>query len=138
MKKILSLLVFITTGLITACGPNYDAINGCEIAAKTKCPKVDMNKAVLSEANLSQGDLSGSNLRQTDLSGANLIYTDLREADLTDANLTGADLMGADLRDANLTGTDLTGAGYNKFTQFPEGFDVKAAGMSWNGGTAAK
>ena len=138
MKKILSLLVFITTVLITACGPNYDAINGCEIAAKTKCPKVDMNKAVLSEANLSQGDLSGSNLRQTDLSGANLIYTDLREADLTDANLTGADLMGADLRDAILTGADLTGAGYNKFTQFPEGFDVKAAGMSWNGGTAAK
>tara|TARA_B100001123_G_C15320932_1_gene1027866 strand:- start:2515 stop:2829 length:315 start_codon:yes stop_codon:yes gene_type:complete len=104
--------------LITACGPNYDAINGCEIAAKTKCSKVDMSASVLSEANLSQGDLSGSNLRQTDLSGANLIYTDLRDADLTDANLTGA--------------------GYNKFTQFPEGFDVKAAGMSWNGGTAAK
>ncbi len=128
MKKILSLIVFMTTVLITACGPNYDAINGCEIDAKTKCPKVDLSEAVLIEANLSQGDLSG----------ANLIYTDLREANLTDANLTGADLMGADLRDANLTRTNLTGAGYNKFTQFPEGFDVKEAGMSWNGGTAAK
>ncbi|HCU81243.1 MAG: hypothetical protein CL789_04140 [Chloroflexi bacterium] len=127
-----------TTVLITACGPNYDAINGCEIDAKTKCPKVDLSEAVLIEANLSQGDLSGANLSQTDLSGANLIYTDLREANLTDANLTGADLMGADLRDANLTRTNLTGAGYNKFTQFPEGFDVKEAGMSWNGGTAAK
>ena len=128
MKKILSLIVFITTVLITACGPQYDAINGCEIDAKTKCPKVDLSEAVLIEANPSQ----------TDLSGANLIYTDLREANLTDANLTGADLMGADLRDANLTRTNLTGAGYNKFTQFPEGFDVKEAGMSWNGGTAAK
>jgi uncharacterized protein YjbI with pentapeptide repeats len=138
VQKVSTLLVCITLLLIAACSTKYEAINGCEISPKTECPNIDLSDAVLSEANLSQGDLSGANLTGAVLSGANLIYTDLRESDLTGADLTTADLMGADLRDATLAGADFTGAGYNKYTQFPEGFDKKAAGLVWNGSGTAK
>ena len=138
MKKVLTLLVFITAVLITACTPKYEPVNGCKIRPETECSKFDLSEANLSGANMSQSDLIGANLTNVDLSGANLVYADLREADLTGADLTGAELMGADLREANLKGTDLRGAEYNKYTQFPEGFDKTTAGLEWNGSGTSK
>jgi uncharacterized protein YjbI with pentapeptide repeats len=91
---------------------------------------VNLNKAQLEGAYLSQVDLSetimsGALLHATFLSDANLIRANLRTADLTGAtlykaNLFEADLTGADLRaatlnkaslkSANLSGADLSGA----------------------------
>ena len=77
---------------------------------------------------LEKANLQGIDLRRAGLSEANLRGANLREADLR-----GADLIGADLREANLKGANLRGAKYNYYTQFPEGFDKKAAGMEWVG-----
>jgi uncharacterized protein YjbI with pentapeptide repeats len=132
VRKILTLVVFITAVLITACSPKYKTVNGCEIRPKAKC-----SNFILTEADLSDVDLSNASLYKADLSGANLSdsnlnYADLQEADLSDANLQGARLYGADLREANLTGANFRGAKYNKFTQFTlETFDLNAAGMEF-------
>ena len=109
MKKVLTLLFFITGVLLTACAPKYETVNGCEISPKTKC-----SKFALSEANLQGADLSEADLREADLLKANLNYADLREA-----NLQGADLRRADLQ----------GAIYNKLTKLPDGFDPEAVWM---------
>ncbi|HCU80707.1 MAG: low-complexity protein [Chloroflexi bacterium] len=129
MKKILPLVVLVTSVLISACSEETKTINGCEIIPKTRCSNVN-----LSNADLTDVDLSNATLYQADLTGANLNsatlnYADLQEADLSQANMQKTRLYGADLREANLEGTDLTGAKYNKFTQFPEAFDPNTAGM---------
>ena len=54
MKKVLTLLFFITAVLLTACAPKYETVNGCEIRPKTEC-----SKFALSEAELQGADLSG-------------------------------------------------------------------------------
>ena len=129
MKKVLTLVVFIAAVLVSACTPDVITINGCEISPKTRCMNVVLSEADLSEADLSNSTLYQSDLSGANLSGANLNYADLQEANLSNANLQEARLYGADLRDANLDGADLRGAKYNKYTQFPEGFDQEAAGM---------
>ena len=64
-------------------------------------------------------NLTNANLRNADFSGVNLEF----------ANLTGADLKGTDLREIKYNSqTDWTGAIYSVHTQWPEGFDPKAAG----------
>jgi hypothetical protein len=75
-------------------------------------------------ADLSGADLSGRNLSGRNLSGADLSRVRLTRADLTRANLRGANLKGANLRGANLKG-----AFADTDTQWPEGFDPKAAGV---------
>lgn len=92
--------------------------------------KVDLRRAILERANLSNAelwdaDLSGAYLIDADLShaalgrtnltyaflhGASLTGARLRHANLTDAELAGADLTSADLRNANLIGAHLEGA----------------------------
>ena len=90
-----------------------------------------------------------ANLRDAHLTGATLINADLTGADLTGADLTGATLTGATLTGATLTGATLTGATLRKVkynsatieaknaqgealiekpTQWPRGFNAKAAG----------
>lgn len=69
-----------------------------------------------------------SNLAGADLSRMNLYYAQLSNADLSNANLTGANLASANLIGAKLTGAKLQGAIFNKSTQWPTGFDYKAAG----------
>ena len=66
--------------------------------------KVDLSKADLSGANLSEVFLRGANLSKADLSGAKLIEADLSRARLDRANLTRASLRGADLNGADLSG----------------------------------
>lgn len=70
-------------------------------------PEVDpfLSHVNLQEAILFQADLSGADLRR-----ANLRFADLREADLTGANLEEASLVGAMLTDACLRSTNLNGA----------------------------
>jgi len=83
--------------------------------------------------------MKGASLSYDNLYGANLSGVDLRRADLRYAYLQGANLSGADLN-----GALLQGARYNtntiqvkdvhgntltlKPTQWPQGFDPKAAG----------
>ena len=111
----------------------------------------DFTAAGLLGADLGHSDLSGANLSGADLTCysqsnnsrigicADLIHANLSGAHLIDTNLSGADLSGADL-----SGADLQGAKYNSKlmqvenvlgirvteepTQWPRGFDVKAAG----------
>jgi hypothetical protein len=56
---------------------------------------------------------------------------DLRRADLFGADLEGVDLSGADLGGALLSGVNLIGARANKNTTWPDGFDPKAAGVTF-------
>jgi uncharacterized protein YjbI with pentapeptide repeats len=53
----------------------------------------------------------------------------VREADLSGAQLQGADLRDAYLMGANLSGAQLQGAFGNPATEWPTGFDWKAAGV---------
>jgi uncharacterized protein YjbI with pentapeptide repeats len=69
-----------------------------------------------------------------DTSRANLASVYLVEAALRGANLRGADLELADLADAFLAGANLDrirlrGAKCNANTDWPDGFDWKAAGV---------
>ena len=84
----------------------------------------DLRGADLSHADLQGANLSGTKPRQTNLQGA-----DLRGANLSYADLQGANLSGTKLRQTNLGAASLQGALYDKFTQFPEGFDPERYGL---------
>lgn len=91
--------------------------------------------AVLTSAFLTGADLNGADLYNANLTNALLAGADLGGASLTSANLagaqlTGVDLTGADLTQANLKGADLKGAFTTGGTQWPEGFDWRAAGVT--------
>ena len=73
----------------------------------------------------------GADLRRADLFGADLEGADLSGANLNEANLYEADLNGADLGGALLSRANLIGARANKNTVWPEGFDPKAAGVTF-------
>jgi hypothetical protein len=72
--------------------------------------RLDLQSAVLGEADLLGADLRGVNLSRADLRKANLSKTDLRKADLSGADLSGADLSGADLGWTRLLSATLSGA----------------------------
>ncbi|SVB41131.1 uncharacterized protein METZ01_LOCUS193985, partial [marine metagenome] len=55
----------------------------------------------------------------------------LEGADLNGVNLEGANLSDAYLNGANLEGADLTSTFADKDTRWPEGFDPKAAGVTF-------
>jgi uncharacterized protein YjbI with pentapeptide repeats len=76
-------------------------------------------RASMRKADLEEAKLIGAFLLSADLRDANLMHADLAEADLGYANLKGARLDGANLR----------GAKANDSTQWPDGFDWKAAGV---------
>jgi len=81
--------------------------------------------AYLRGANLGGADLRGANLGGAYLGGAYLGGAYLRGAYLRGANLRGANLGGASLR-----GADLGGADADRWTCWPDGFDVATAGVS--------
>jgi len=68
----------------------------------------DLSNAVLSNADLRGAVLLGAVLRGADLSGAVLLGAVLRGADLSNAVLLGAVLLGADLSGADLRGAVLS------------------------------
>ena len=65
MKKVLTLLFLITAILITACGPKYETVNGCEIRPETQC-----SRFVLSDTDLREANLRGAYLYRAYLRGA--------------------------------------------------------------------
>jgi uncharacterized protein YjbI with pentapeptide repeats len=97
---------------------------------------VQIDRAILRQANLKRADLSPVTKTKKEWHGLHRTY--LSEADLYEANLVGANLNGVILREANLSGADLggadlhgadlTGAKYNAATKWPDGFDPAAAG----------
>ena len=68
------------------------------------------------------------NLQVADLAGGDFIRP---EEPNPAANLWGAKLQGADLSGANLSGANLTRAKADAKTTWPEGFDPKAAGVTF-------
>jgi len=102
---------------------------------KAYLPSVILSGANLEKAYFGEIYLNGAILRRANLRGTDLRGTDLSGADLSGANLSGADLSGANLSGADLSGANLKGAKYNtkaistkEPTQWPQGFDPKAAG----------
>ncbi len=85
--------------------------------------RADLNRADLSEANLyranlveadlSGANLSGANLYRADLSGVYLYRVNLYRAYLSGAYLSDADLSGANLNRANLNGAYTIGASFS-------------------------
>jgi uncharacterized protein YjbI with pentapeptide repeats len=68
--------------------------------------EIDLRKANLSGAELSNTNLSGADLRKANLSGASLANANLNGADLRKANLSNAFLPAANLDNANLNGAE--------------------------------
>lgn len=123
-------------GLITAKDlsgiemPNSD-LRGMRISYKT------MRGADFSGSDLSDASLQGCDLRAALFTNANLSNTEFYEADVRGANFQTATLAGARLDKARLEGADLRNtildnvdirATYDRFTQWPEGFDPDEAG----------
>src|SRR5215216_6222550 len=77
---------------------------------------IDLEKANLSEANLSYAKLFEADLRAAKLSDANLNYATLTYANLNYASLIEADLKGANLSDTNLNEAYMRGANLSNAT----------------------
>jgi hypothetical protein len=90
---------------------------------RARMREVDLQEALLSRADLTEASLKRAKLNRAHLQGAHL-----ERAELRGAELRAAELQGAFLQDADLTGADLTGAVYDAETDWPAGFDAKAAG----------
>jgi pentapeptide repeat protein len=88
---------------------------------------------VFNDIGLSHARLRGLHLDESRFRGAILREALLDGADLTNARLKGADLSGAHLYGTKLKGAEfertiLTGAKYDELTEWPKGFNPKAAG----------
>jgi pentapeptide repeat protein len=87
-------------------------------------PPLDLYASLLPGARLTSARLAGADLDHADLRGA-----DLRWADLSGARLGRVLLCGTQLRGADLRGATLEGAMASARTDWPAGFDWKAAGV---------
>ena len=119
--------------------PDPRQLRGCGLDLQG----VDLSRAILPKALLTQTNLRGATFSDADLREATLYSADLREtwfgqADLREAHLMGAKLKGAKLKGANLMGAnltvadlrevDLTGAIYSDGTKWPDGYDPQKSG----------
>ena len=104
-------------------------ISNTRIVAKLS--RATQNSAILENANLRRSTLTDTSLIDAHLCNAQLLSTDL-----DNANFQRADLRGADLSSATIDGTNFQGAIYNADTQFPEGFDLAAAGAVFDEASA--
>ena len=104
-----------------------------EVNGHTIEPGADLSGANLKEADLSQAGFFRAYLRAVFSLSWDLIKRTLRisPADLSGANLEGADLSGANLSGANFGGANLARAKADAKTTWPEGFDPKAAGVTF-------
>ena len=84
----------------------------------------DLRNAYLSNTNLHHANLSNADLRNTNLHHANLSDANLSNAYLSNTNLRNAYLSNTNLRNTNLRNTNLRNAIYNKYTIFPENFEI--------------
>lgn len=112
---------------------------GSSLSIGTGLQKADLTNAEMSGANLMWASLDGANLSGADLRGADLSGTHLKEAnlsgaDMRKANLSKADLRHADLERANLFGADLNGAnltGANLFGANLAGANLYSARLNY-------
>jgi hypothetical protein len=86
-------------------------------------PPLDLGGSLLQGARLGWAKLAGADLRGADIRGVSLQRADLVGVHLEESLLCGAQLQGADLR-----GAHLAGAKASSDTQWPSGFDWRAAG----------
>jgi len=93
--------------------------------------QMDLNGALLRDANLRHADLTQATLNRADLSGADLSGATMIQVTAHGARLAGADLTGADLTQADLTGADLSGANLSG-TSFAQ---ATLTGASFKGAT---
>jgi hypothetical protein len=98
-----------------------------------KLPRARFQKSILCQAILSEADLNRADLRGARLQGANL-----RLAKLQGAKLQGAKLQGAKLQGAECMGAEFDKAAYDGATEWPQGFDKKAAHVIWAPEISAK
>jgi uncharacterized protein YjbI with pentapeptide repeats len=82
----------------------------CANLAGVDLSRINLQGAILVDADLDDCCLDGANLRNADLAGAELNNAELRSADLTETNLSGAILSGAQLERADLSETTLEAA----------------------------
>jgi uncharacterized protein YjbI with pentapeptide repeats len=90
----------------------------------------------LSDSHVASADLGGAHLRGANLQGVKLIDSNLLGADLRDANLRRAIFAPNQLPSSNFAGADLVGAvlegsAGDSTTVWPEGFDPRAAGITY-------
>ena len=78
--------------------------------SKAQLNQAKLSQVILQRANLQEAQLKGANLERAILEDADLSGVDLSDANLSDANLEGVNLEGANLSDANLEGANLEGA----------------------------
>ena len=90
--------------------------------------EADLSDAILINANFCEARYPYINLCRANLSGAKLSNVWNGIANLHNANLSEAVLNDANLSRADLSGADLSGAKYNKGTKWPDGFDPIATG----------
>ena len=74
----------------------------------------DLRGANLANVSLLSADLSGANLADADLTDGQMAYARLCGANLTNARLSRGALQGADLSDANMVGATLLGANLDR------------------------
>jgi uncharacterized protein YjbI with pentapeptide repeats len=118
-SAILGLLTTATVASTAAATPNAcflryllasKACPNCRLGSNLDLAEANFQGADLIEANLERAILTGADLSGAYLVGANLPQANLRGANLSGSDLEGADLRGADLRGANLSSTSLYGA----------------------------
>jgi hypothetical protein len=86
-------------------------------------PPLDLSGSLLPGARFGWAKLAGADLR-----GADVRWTSLQRADLVGTHLEQSLLCGAQLQGADLRGAHLAGAKASSDTQWPSGFDWRAAG----------
>jgi uncharacterized protein YjbI with pentapeptide repeats len=96
--------------------------------------EADLRHAALEDAQLQGADLAfanleGARLDRAQLQAARLKWVRLRYATLIGAQLQDSDLRSATLEHADLRNAQLQGAVCDSETDWPEGFDWKAAGV---------
>ncbi len=87
----------------------------------------DLSEAQLNQLNLTSTNFRGADLSEVNLSQSKLNKSNLAQAILNESDLTNTDLRGVDLQMTDLTDTQLTNACYDRFTLFPEDFDLDKA-----------
>ncbi|MDJ0735401.1 MAG: pentapeptide repeat-containing protein [Nostocaceae cyanobacterium] len=115
------------------------------ILCNAQLRKIKFAYANLKGANLKGAILKGANLKYAQLKNANLSYANLNDVSLYRASLVNVNLQGVILQNANLSFADLRGANlenaklndanladiiYNNKTVFPDGIDLSNAHFS--------
>jgi hypothetical protein len=105
----------------------------------TDLRNADLKGAKLKDVRLYEAGLQGARLQGADLHDARLVEANLQRARLNGANLQRARLNGANLQGAWLQGANLQGAQFDEATfqgaladgttNWPDGFDPRAAGV---------